>query len=395
MSFDIKSYYATAVSSNLGYLRTQLLNGSEQADRWRRQNATVISGIAEGLSYSTLQEDAVQLLIDLMWLVERWGFWADYLLLGEQAIELELSAEHRGYLHIMLGRFYYLNRNFADAQHHLEVVLAMARKHHLKKLEATAEYQITNLYLGKKDYVQAREHGLRAVDLLPEAPSRTLAALYNSLGLIEMELLNEETSEKHFWQALSMWDSLKDNVQMARCYLNLGVLLYRQQCLAEAKKYYQSSLSALGSVAGEVDRLKALNGLGTLHYAAKEFRKAEAVFREGVAEARQLNGMYHLRGSLTHNLGNTLLALGILAEARLYLDQAIAFWEQANDDLERANSVGTLAEVYQADELWQTAVATYNQALELLVNFPNHRWAKRLRENFTKAKEKCAEQLAG
>ena len=112
-------------------------------------------------------------------------------------------------------------------------------------------------------------------------------------------------------------------------------------------------------------------------------------------EVKELNIMYHLRGSLTHNLGNTLLALGILEEARLYLDQAIAFWEQADDDLELANSVGTLAEVYEADEAWQTAVATYDQALELLVNYPDHSWAKRLRQNFTEAKEKCARQLAG
>lgn len=395
MSFDIKSYYATAVSSNLGYLRTQLLNGSEKADRWQKQNATVINGIAEGLAYPMLQEDAVQLLIDLMRLVERWGFWADYLSLGEQAVELELSTKRHGYLQIMLGRFYYLNRNFDDAQRHLEVALDIAREHQFKELEAAAEYQITNLYWGKKELLQAREHGLRALALLPETPSRTLAALYNSLGLVEMELLDEETSEKYFWKALSLWDSLKDSVQMARCYLNLGVLFYHQQCLEEAERCYQSSLDALGNVVGEVDRLKALNGLGTLHYAAREYRKAEAVFRQGVVEVKELNIMYHLRGSLTHNLGNTLLALGILEEARLYLDQAIAFWEQADDDLELANSVGTLAEVYEADEAWQTAVATYDQALELLVNYPDHPWAKRLRQNFTEAKEKCARQLAG
>lgn len=125
---------------------------------------------------------------------------------------------------------------------------------------------------------------------------------------------------------------------------------------------------------------------------AKELPAAEVTFRQGVTTAQKLQGMFHLRGSLTHNLGNTLLALGRLVEARGYLEKSIVLWQQANDPIEQANSMGTLGELFEAQLGWVSAVSCYEQALDLLAAYPDHSWAQKLVTQFQVAQARCAVQ---
>jgi tetratricopeptide (TPR) repeat protein len=212
------------------------------------------------------------------------------------------------------------------------------------------------------------------------------------LGLIDLETGAFAASERQFQQALSCWSGLDKPTQLARTWLNLGTTYQWQGRLVEAKRCYEQAHEVLLPTANVVDKLKVLNGLGTLHYMAAAFVAAEMVFRQGLAEARQLQGLYHLRGSLNHNLGNTLLALGRWGEARLYLEKSILLWRQANDEVEQANSMGTLAELDEQQGEWATAVAHYEAALRLLLPYPEHQWAQKLTITFQAARERCAAQ---
>ncbi|WP_420641592.1 tetratricopeptide repeat protein [Candidatus Leptofilum sp.] len=397
MTFDINAVVVGAITRGLSDYKNQLSAKPEQADKLKLQHASILKTIGESFGYDHIQEEAVQLLLELFPTFERWGYWSDCITISKEALSLDLSPEQQGYLNANLGRIYLLNRNFDDSLRHLNQSLALADKHQLKNLSGLTHHRLMNTYLLCEDHTTAKQHGLQALSYLSKEPSETLAAAYNSLGLASMGLNKLTEAENYFWDALAIWDCLKDYTHMARSYQNLGVLFFQQGNLEEAKKCFENALVTLGNTSSIVDRLKAMNGLGSVYHSLGDFATAENVFTDATAkwenELGDKIGWYHLRGSLTHNLGNTQLAKGNPVQARVTLERATTFWQQANDDLQKGNTVGTIAEAFMEDEEWEAAVVTYDDALALLEKFPDHPWARKLANDFQQARGECAERL--
>jgi len=393
--FDVKAHYQRAVRANLHLWRRRLLEDSGPIDRWQMQQEAIWQAVADGLAFDTTQEEAANLAVDVARTIERWGVWAEWLPLLETAVSLNLPPELTGRLLLVQGRSCTLNRNFNDAIRLEEAALALAEAHQLPTLAARAHQRLTNAYLGNKAYAKARQHGTAALRLLLPRPSTTLASLFTTLGLLELETGAYQASEAQFQQALALWSGLNQPTQLARTCLNLGVVYQQQNRLDRTRACYELAYAALEPTTSVVDKLKVLNGLGTLHYMLRELPQAEAVFRQGIAAAQDLKGMFHLRGSLTHNLGNTLLALERGEEARFYLQKSIRLWQQANDAVQQANSVGTLGEWYEQQGDWATAVAQYEEALLLVDTYPGHQWAESLAAQFRAGRTRCAARMTG
>ena len=399
-AFDVRAHYERAVCANLRLWRQRLLAeaapaGAAPADRWEMQKEAVWQAVADGLTLATAQAEAARLAADTAVIIERWGLWTEWLPLLETAVTLNLPPEVQARLLLVQGRSYYLNRCFDDAIRVQEMAAALAEAQQLTALTASAHFHLTNSHLGSKSYDRARQHGAAALRLLLPKPSTTLASLFTTLGLLELETGDYAASEAQLMQALALWSGLNQPTQMARACLNLGVLYHRQNRLERTRACYELAYAVLAPTASEVDKLKVLNGLGMLHYSMKELSQAEAVFRQGMAMAQEMKGLFHLRGSLTHNLGNTLLALARWEESRFYLEKSIRLWQQANDAIEQANSIGTLGEWHELREEWATAVARYDEALLLLDAYPGHQWAQHVAALFRAARANCAARITG
>lgn len=392
MTFNITAQYHQAIAANITFWRERVLGAEQSADQWHSQHKTIWQAVDAGLSYKPVQAETIDFAVELMPLLERWGVWPEWLTLLETAETVELTPALKVRLLLAKCRLYVLNRNFGDAVHGLEIALSLAENNSLMNLAALAHFGLVNAYLGNKKHALALSHGTKALELLSPTQITRRAALYNSLGLIELELQEFAASEKRFQQALALWNGVDEPTQLARTHLNLGVVYQQQHCWEEAKSCYEQARTALAPTASLVDKLKVLNGLGVLHYMTQSLSEAEATFRDGVTTANQLQGMYHLRGSLTHNLGNTLLALGRWVEARLFLEKSFGLWQQANDGLEQANSLGTLGELFAAQGEWNLASSYYKEALVLLIEYPAHPWAQKLLVEFESAQARCAAQ---
>jgi hypothetical protein len=68
-------------------------------------------------------------------------------------------------------------------------------------------------------------------------------------------------------------------------------------------------------------------------------------------------------------------------------------WQQLGDDLNLANTLGTLGEVFAKQTNFDNAVDFYNNALLLLAKFPENAWANKLRSEFLVEKETIAARL--
>lgn len=390
MTFNIVDLYHKAVANNINFWRQRTVERMHSADDLFDQRQVMWQAVEAGLTYLPTQHDSTELMIGLLPLIERWGVWLEWLPLVELAMTLTQTPNLHISLLLVYGRIHILNQNFNDAIEQLNMALAMSKTHQNDVLTARAYYSLVNAYLGTKDYSQAQIHGMKALDLIDLMPSSTQAALYNSLGLIEMGIGEYAASEVQFQRAMTIWTTLNEPTQFARTCLNLGVIYQWQKRWEEAKSCYEQANKALSITASTVDKLKVINELGNILYSTNDLSAAEATFRQGVEAAQNLQGMYHLRGSLTHNLGNTLLALERLVESRIYLEKSIILWRQANDELELANSLGTLAELFEQQENFISAASNYQKALELLTNFPHHPWAQKLVVRFQEAQARCA-----
>ncbi|NJN53325.1 MAG: tetratricopeptide repeat protein [Anaerolineae bacterium] len=264
MTFDIKAHYTQAVTANVQLWRRRLLEGAA-ADRWQSQREAIWQAVAAGLARVWVQPEAATLAVELSPTMEQWGVWYEWLPLLEMATPLTLSPNLHGRLLLAQGRIYALNRNFSDALRVQEAALALAEEQQMVELVAEAHYQLTNAYLGCKKYAEARAHGAEALRLLAPEQAITLASLHTSLGLIALETGSFAASEAQFQQALAHWSGLNEPTPLARTWLNLGVLYYRQSRWAEAKQCYEQAYVVVAPTASVVDKLKILNGLGTLH----------------------------------------------------------------------------------------------------------------------------------
>ncbi|GJM40639.1 MAG: hypothetical protein DHS20C20_09210 [Ardenticatenaceae bacterium] len=396
MTFDINAVVSGAIARGLNHYKDQLLTNPEQADALKSNHASILRTISEGFIHTHLQGEATQMLIDLFPTFERWGYWTECIDIYQAALSLDLPAEQQVHLHANLARTYFLYRNFDDSLNQLKKGLAIAEEHQIDHLLGLLHHRLMNTYIGRLEEKTAKEHGLRALAYLSGTGSNTLAAAYDGLGRISLNLENFAMAEDYFWEALSLWDNLKDYTHMARSYTNLGYVFLRQNNLIYAKKCFESSLNALKNSQSVYDEVNAKNGLGIVNYSSGNYNEAASFF---LMAANQLEkefknaGWYDMLGSLLHNIGNSHLALEDPQQALIYLDRAKTVWLQANNKLEMGNTVGTIAEAYQKEEDWETAVATYDEALSLLAQFPGHAFAERLTKNFTQEKNKCAEHL--
>lgn len=388
-TFDLKNHFLKAVTANLHLWQRRLLVEADTADDWRMRHQAIWQAVEEGLRYVSSQADAAELMVGLLRTIERWGVWSDWMPLFDTAMSLEMIPDLQIRVCLVQARLYNLDRNFSDAVALLNATLVLTHQHQLLTLEAMVHYRFTNAYLGEKAYSSAREHARNALDLLSPNQLEARASIYNSLGIIELNMDALPESEANFLQALSLWAKVNEPTQLARSCLNLSIVYQKQARWDKAKAFHKQATAALSNSDNVVDKLKALNELGTLHYMTGDFPSAVATFRQGVMDAGELQGMYHLHGSLTHNLGNTLLALGQLTEARGYLEKSIRLWQRANDNLERANSVGTLGEVFEEQSEWTLAARSYAQAIELLDFYPGDPWGNKLAAQFKAARARC------
>lgn len=391
--FDIEPHYERAVAANVQLWHRRLLLEAD-VDRWQAQAIGIWQAVAAGLEYTAVQEAAATLAADLNPLMEHWGLWQEWLPLLETAVGLLLPSQLKGRLLLAKGRIYFLNRNFSDAVRVETAALALFEANQQTDLIAQAHHQLSNTFLGHQKYDLARQHGANALRLVNANQTALLAKLHNTMGLIELETGNFPASEAQFQQAIHYMETLNDPTSLARAWLNLSVTYQRQNQLAAAQTCCQQALDILPNAASNMDGLKISNMLGVLHYQRNNFVEAEKIFRQGLLDLRYMPGMIHLRGSFTHNLGNTVLSLERWEEAKIHLEKSILLWQQTDDKVQQANSLGTLGELYEKQGEWTTAVTYYNNALQQLSLYPQNQWGRRLIASFEAAKARCVAQMS-
>jgi tetratricopeptide (TPR) repeat protein len=336
------------------------------------------------------------LTLQALSIVEEWGEWQRWIPAMERmlAAPLENFPGWRVQLLNGFGRWLCLNRQLDRAIAVHREAEAAASQLCDQQLLAEVQLRLSEDYLRAHQYDTAEQYGLSALAAFRGAGgSRRLEAItLNILGLVAFDRGEWAVAEENFGAAADIWRTLERPTQLARTLKNLGATFQERNRLQEALSYYQDALHTLEKTNSELDRAEVRNNIGVVYYKMADYEQAEAAFREADQGIRPLAGSYQINGSLAQNLGNVLFEQRRLAEAETHFRRAVILWRQLANQLELANTIGSLGAALAGQGQWDAAREAYDEALQLLTNYPANAWARRLSAQFTAERDELDDQ---
>lgn len=379
-------HFVRGVAANLAYWQEQMRSLTDaDAHLFVQEQANLLLAVEIGLVLSETRPSTCTLLYQLFPLIERCGYWERWLPLWETAVAATEDAAPRARLFNYLGQLRRLNGQIDLALRCHEEAEAITQQNGDGRSLAEAWGNLTLDYHARRAYNQAESYGQQALTLFDtlDHAEKWQATLLNTLGLVALEQQDFALAESRLRRSAAIWQQLQYPTQLARTLKNLGIVFQQQQNYMVASHCYEEALQHLAATDSELDRIQVQMNLGVLHFLQQQFTQAEIAFRLTDSFLKQHNGPFPLRAIGAQNLGNVLVKQGRPAEARVCLQQAQLLWQQLQDNLNLANTLGALAETWGLLGDVATAVTTYDEALSLLAHYPAHLWAQKLHREFT------------
>lgn len=354
-----------------------------------RQN--IYRAVQFGLASSQAWPDTAQLILQSWPFVERRGYWRDWIPFLSQAAarcsQAELPLKCR--LLNRLGQSQRLDRQWSAAMASHEEAEAIARDLGDEHLTARARYHLCSVYFHKGLYAEATRYGLEALATFRHvAPdSKYVAATLIELGNVARRQGEFALAERRYVAAIDCYRRLDNAGNLATTLLNLAETLQAVGRFEEALAHYQEGIHLLATAGDELKQAWAQTNLGALYYQKGDYAMAEQTFRGiDLGYLRRIGDVFY-QAIATNGLGNVLLAQGRPRTAESYLRRSHSLWLQLDDEVNLANTIGTLAEALVAQGNHGEALPLYEEACRLLTGHSNNVWGRNLLEKFTRARQ--------
>ena len=392
--------FLQSVSANLAYWRTRLTGAREgdfaavDAD-WPNLRRAVEFGGAR----PELWPDAAALAQQAFTFVERRAYGREWCvtLARLAAAELPDRAAARCVLLDQMGHLYRQDWQLPEAlaAHHAAEALAQATGD--QKELAYARFSLSEDYRCQRDYEAAEDCAQSALALFTQvgAGPAQLATVYHTLGLIAHARGAHAAAQAHFEQALARNSGQDHPTDRARMLNNLGNSLAASGRAEAALDRYAEARALLEPTASEIDKCQLELSAGTVYFNLGRFAEAAAAVERADSEYLRQSGPAYWQALVSNNKGNVLLALDQLPEAERCLREALALWRRLSDDVQRANTAGTLAEVLVKLGHPAEARPLYDEALAALERYRDDAWGRSLHAKFTAQRQALESGPAG
>jgi len=378
--------FIKSIAANIAYwtTRTEELQ-DETLSALDAERGNIFRAVQFGLRLPQTRAATADLVLQSFLLIERRGYWREWNPLMQQLIATEKEENLRkNKLLMQLGQLQRLDLQLPAALESHLLALDVAQKLAEERLLARAWLNLSEDYRQLRQYSEAEGYGIKALSgfTTSQAGARWLAATLNTLGLIAQSRGDLLLSEQRLTQAVDFWQQVDEPTELARSLKNLAITLQKSEKFKEALSSYREAATILAQTVSELDKIMIQISLGTLYFGQQQWAEAEAAFREANSTYLQNSGQLYYRALIAQNLGNVLLTQKRFKEAEGHLRHGIELWQQVDDKLMLANTVGTLAETLAAQALVKEARALFGQALTLLAPYHDDGLAKQLREEF-------------
>lgn len=380
-------HFTRGILANLAYWQEQVCQMTDaDAHLFLQEQANLLLAVEMGLALVETRPSANTLLMQLFPLIERCGYWQRWLPLWETAVAAATQSgiTQQARLLNYLGQLRRLNGQVDQAIQRHEEAQTIAQQAGDARSLAEAWGNLTLDNHARRAYDRAESYGQQALTLFDtlDNAEKWQATLWNTLGLVALDQQDFAQAEIRLRRSAAIWQQLQHPTQLARILKNLGILFQQQQNYLLAGHCYQEALQHLAATDSDLDRIQVHINLGVLHFLQQQYTQAEVAFRLADSFLRRHHGSYVTQAIVAQNLGNVLVKQQRPAEALVCLQQATVLWQQLQDRLNLANTLGTLGEALGLLSDVQTAVTTYDEALTLLTHYPAHPWAQKLQREF-------------
>jgi tetratricopeptide (TPR) repeat protein len=367
----------------------------EAADR-ERQN--LFRAVQFGLELPQAWEMTAEIALSAIPLINRRLYRQEWIPVLEHLVVKCPAAHQRAKfdLLIQLGRMQRLEQQRDSAVETLQQAEALARQIGDPQALARAYYNLGRVHLDARRYTDAERHSRRALDILNEqevVDQALIAWVLNTLGKVSQVDGEYDAAYEYYSRSVAIWRTIGDETGLLRALMDLATNFRYSGQLDEAIALYKQADELVSSTTNELDKALVGINLGATYYDKKELSLAEETFRKAYSPYLRKAGDLRMRAILTANLGNVMLEVERLAEAEAFLCQAIDLWEQQDDDLNMANSLGTLGEVLARRGDSEVAILLFDEALTLSGKFPTHPLAIQMQKIFEAEKRKAENVL--
>jgi tetratricopeptide (TPR) repeat protein len=191
------------------------------------------------------------------------------------------------------------------------------------------------------------------------------------------------TAQEQLAHAANLARTTQQPTYRARIVNEMGKALEENKKYDEALAYFSEAAQLLATTASGRDKVHVELNRGLIFFRQQQWLEAELAWRHALNSTylRQ-SGENQLQALLAHNLGNVLLTRGELVEAEAQFTFARQLRLELHDNLALANTTGGLAEVHAKKGKQDEAISLFEEALQLLVAYPDEAYAQKLRVDF-------------
>lgn len=195
-------------------------------------------------------------------------------------------------------------------------------------------------------------------------------ACINVLGVMYRQVGRPSDSEKSHFQALELSKQHGDTINMMMSLNNLGVNARRIDDLKKASNYHIEVLNLSGKFSNKSATVKkstciALNSIGNINIALKQYDKAIEVFKQSNAIEQTMNSA--IGQAINHaNIGEAYELSGRLDSARQHYSQSLDYNIKAKSDLGIALCNNNLGMICLKEKKYDEAVAYFEKAIPLM-----------------------------
>jgi tetratricopeptide (TPR) repeat protein len=378
--------FTDSISANIVYWRQRTQNLTDDvlpALDQERQN--LYRAVKYGLCLPATWQETAELILQTLIFIERRGYWAEWIPVMEQLLEScpVSEVEIRGRILNYLGIFYKNNRQLQKAYltHQAELQIGNASQDKWRQAHAAINLGSVCRQLYKYDeaetYILDAQEKFQAI----KAPLVKHAFVFMEMGLLMQAKAQLADAEAHLSYAVSLFREGGDPVYLANSLKLLGQVFAAQDKIEEASNAYHEALDNLSQTENHLDESRVLNELGILSFNQGKFAEATRLFKLADSPFLRQSGNLYDQALFANNLGNVYQAQEKLEDAERSFQRSIHLWQICDEPIQLANSLSGLAEIHVKQEQIAGALNLYQQALDLLAQYPQDSWANKLRQD--------------
>lgn len=264
---------------------------------------------------------------------------------------------------LSFGRVNAQNQIMLDS---LNLALSNAR---VDSVKAEALLELSKFYL-RVDYAVSLDYAQQALDIAKDRKLSSKEAKANrAIGLTHFYIGNYKQSVKHYFNALSHYEAVKDSSGLIAMNNNLGAVYDRLLDFDKALIYYLKARDLLTNYSDQEQKLKILpslyNNIGNVYQTRSEIPSAIEYYEKALSIAEETKRL-EVQGTVLNNLGKLYLYdLNDVDASYDFLKRGLAVRKELGDKAEMSKSYNNLAHYYRLKGKYDEAKKSVREAINL------------------------------